>query len=226
MKHRLFTIAAGVSLLLWLVAMTSWIRSYFVADSMCYYSRGADEPGDHGDLLDEREIISRNGHILFEYARSDNRMPSNDDATEQPTLPLRPFIRLWRSTPRRIRGALVDGVDRGEFTTTLPKRWGGFASGEEDYRGNHAESNLIYFSAPYWPLVLTLTPLPLLAMQRRRRHCRRRRSGLCLTCGYDLRASIDRCPECGMILMRKGTGDPCAADRWKNQATLQPGRCS
>ena len=53
-----------------------------------------------------------------------------------------------------------------------------------------------FFLPLWWPLVLGL-PLPLIAMARWA-HARRRLSyGLCVICGYNLRATPDRCPECG-----------------------------
>ena len=41
--------------------------------------------------------------------------------------------------------------------------------------------------------------LPALWLLARRRRRRRSSSGYCLTCGYDLRATPDRCPECGVV---------------------------
>lgn len=53
---------------------------------------------------------------------------------------------------------------------------------------------------PFWiPLILLLL-LALLSWSRQRILRRRDQSGLCLRCGYDLRASEDRCPECGEVI--------------------------
>ena len=51
-------------------------------------------------------------------------------------------------------------------------------------------------------LIILFSPLPLaevLMIRRRRRRTRRLAAGLCVRCGYDLRASPERCPECGAV---------------------------
>jgi predicted amidophosphoribosyltransferase len=50
---------------------------------------------------------------------------------------------------------------------------------------------------PYWPLALLAAAYPLIAASKLIRSHLRRRAGCCIACGYDLRASPDRCPECG-----------------------------
>ena len=55
---------------------------------------------------------------------------------------------------------------------------------------------------PYWSVTVLASLLPVYCLAkvpaalRRRRRIRR---GLCVQCGYDMRASTDRCPECGTL---------------------------
>jgi hypothetical protein len=68
-----------------------------------------------------------------------------------------------------------------------------------------AHEQLMSYTAvvlPYWLLTL-LVGMPwivFLARRWRSRAARRIAAGLCPACGYDLRASPDRCPECGAIV--------------------------
>jgi hypothetical protein len=52
---------------------------------------------------------------------------------------------------------------------------------------------------PYWLVVLPTTVLPAVRVRAAVVRARRRGRGFCPACGYDLRATPDRCPECGEV---------------------------
>lgn len=54
-----------------------------------------------------------------------------------------------------------------------------------------------YWAVPYWAVLAAALPLPLWRLRKWHRRRRRMRTGLCPRCGYDLRATPGRCPECG-----------------------------
>ncbi len=82
----------------------------------------------------------------------------------------------------------------------------GFQSGLTQYPSRPVYWELRYqqrpggtlrIGVPFWlPLSFAVVP-PLWWLIQRWERVRRRNSGLCRECGYDIRASRERCPECG-----------------------------
>ena len=56
----------------------------------------------------------------------------------------------------------------------------------------------LWMPATFFVLVLGMSFRPILHFRRRKR----KRLGLCVKCGYDLRGSEERCPECGESILR------------------------
>jgi hypothetical protein len=63
------------------------------------------------------------------------------------------------------------------------------------FQGSFGPLNFHFVGLPIWFIMLAALLFPSARIVRRIRH--RSRPGLCQSCGYDIRASPDRCPECG-----------------------------
>jgi hypothetical protein len=71
------------------------------------------------------------------------------------------------------------------------------------------------FDIRLWLVVLLFAAIPSVRAVRFSQRWRRARraTGLCRQCGYDLRATPDRCPECGAMRHAASPASPLASDR-------------
>lgn len=165
--------------------VAAWVRSHRVRDSITRtHSFESSHQSTLSALLIESEqgvasfMASHQSSDRFAFARWTRGAIAVTKWNHQRTTPF-PFLPTPRSSLRRRTGF-------------------GFHWDSSEYDGDRRRA--LRASAPYWAIVAVLASPGFVFVpvwKRRRRRIKRRQSGLCESCGYDLRASVDRCPECG-----------------------------
>ncbi len=179
MRPRLFTILSAISLALCMACVVMWVRSYYIRDIVSFGVTGGDSHVAQS-ILGRLHLLSNLSGGCVEgkvYYTADHLSPQA----------------IWQAGmsgyPQHVQW-------RGGFVWQSYDNFIMCAVGDE--LGFTIRSRLVVI--PYWfpAVVCGILPLFWLSQVRGRRHQEnRRRRGLCLVCGYDLRGSPQRCPECG-----------------------------
>jgi len=182
MLRRLFLLVSGLSLLCCVATVVLWVRSYWRADYMvCSSAVAAGTDTYYPQELRRLELFSTCGQV--EMGKERRPMTSVDDVEMSKE-------RLWEveSSPTPLAPPI-----RGHF------RFGFFYHASAANVGYGFERRIVLVF-PYWPLALLTVILPVTGgaiCTNSARFARRSAQGLCTRCGYDLRATARRCPECG-----------------------------
>jgi len=173
-----------------LLLIQSLIRGVSLERRTTVESGSVIEPTDPTEQLTEyishhRIVASYRGRASLIYMRADETAKAGD-------LPRRV---TWHASSSPIRGQ--DRYDAPPWVVWTGFDWrfsraeGGRANGE--YWSNRN----IFVCVPYWVPLLLAAGGGWLVGRRARLKRRRLRTGLCPSCGYDVRATPQQCPECG-----------------------------
>jgi hypothetical protein len=185
MIRHLITLAPAVALLLCAAMLALWVRSYRVADvwrAQRYRSY---------DLITSRGVLTVQVIRRYEFEEKLGLVwGAKRLRTERPT----GFCSRWVITHDWIDPAAY-GTE-GSFRFALGQPGPSTGAGDlGDFVGTECKESYLRF--PCWLAALIFASLPLLWWVARVRRRSLLRRGCCLHCGYDLRASKGRCPECG-----------------------------
>jgi hypothetical protein len=175
----IFRLSAGLSSVICLGTVALWVVGHFEEVSVsAQFARSA-----FADF-DRYHVSARPNQILYAHRSLSHAYF------------LRPAIRQMPSF-NWFHSPAITFV--GSDTGSEPGSWNFLGFGGESFRlvddlGGYGRGMEWDYFIPYWAIVLVSAVLPVYAIARRRP---RKRAGFCSQCGYDLRASAERCPECG-----------------------------
>ena len=186
MKRKLFNLTCALSLVLCLVTVALWVRSHSSRD------------GAWVGRWNLYALNSGDGRVAATKSSFFDSGPVDAD-------PAGRIVEVPNSVPRPYSRSLVTGLGPrpSPRTVVMVKRYWehlGFSAYDVVSIGSETKA----FIVPHWALLVLAGALPGVWMLGHRGQCCRRRAerGLCIRCGYDLRATPDRCPECGTSVPR------------------------
>ena len=182
MRRRLLTIASALSLVLCVASVGLWVRSYRHHD-MVIVRHLELQPG--GDQVGTFWSISFRASVVY-FGHGRGAFSTNAAGG----------IHLIsdRVTPSPWDSGFNTGNVKWQF---LRLAW------VDDTRGRDYTR---FLTIPTWLLVCLFAAPPIAWASRWRELRKRTAKGLCLQCGYDLRATHGRCPECGIAPSKLGRG--------------------
>lgn len=196
MTRRLLAAVSVISLVLSVATCVLWARSRGVMDRIRHQSRNGWVVG-NGRTEDSVyrwsffTLVTARGRLG--WCSQDIIVKGTGTAEYCNTLAGSPAPARWRyyssaSIPNFVK----------EF---LPPNWLGFGAERlhltRRIGAGTVSTDQVIWSVPLWSVALASVLLPLARLGIRMRTLYLLKSGNCVTCGYDLRASKDRCPECG-----------------------------
>jgi hypothetical protein len=201
--HILLNAATVLSLMLCVVAVVLWVRSYRSIDLVTRASARLHRAVSGGGLFLESLTLNRERGSWRD--RSTKATRTTEDYAKWPgassTGATRPW--LWMVKPYD-RATLLADAWGPDLHRALPEMTVIDLARQRTF--DNADGSLLTYRligrrvwVPYWLVVAITGLLPAWRTFARHRRSRRSRLNLCASCGYDLRATPDRCPECGAV---------------------------